>query len=454
MPNPNLRYEAENLNPFSAKGVLTFGSFAATLFATILFNLFVYLIIKGQLISVRVGLDVEKGLILFGIWFACSLFGFMSVTNAFIKRLAYVLDEEKLGGGWRSLIRIALLSPVLGLPLTIFAFFFFPGSPVPDVRSGASRAALKASLLSILLLGVFASIFLPSSLFGLERGHFRESMKGVVELFTPDGKNPIPSDELIKPAFAIATPGLRYLSWLASDFLRTRLLFKAIEENYKVVCDQRLGFMEVEVQDCFFNRLRKMSSSAPMVSPYFALFYETEYRKRQSELVHDQVKNQVDDMKQQLSIAEKGSEYLDEISGYRDENAAAQAEMAAKEIATQSAMMGFANSLLLLSNQLELVEVGPMFIERKELSKPSLLLRAFGSPELPFIEFGQDAQRYALITKLLPIFDFQLQSIELHANKNAGRLGGGGVVLKATLHDTKNRIAAIKRDPLAIGSNH
>lgn len=438
MAKPNLRDDTENLNPFSAKGVLTFPSFVAIFLGTALFNVLTFVMLKSQLISARASLDVEKGLLLYGLWFLFSLLGFMSVTNAFIKRWAHIFDERELGGIWKSLIRLSLLSPVLGLPISVLTFIFFPKSPVADVHGGAPKMALKASLLLSLLIGICAPFFLPGSLFGMERVQFRESMKGIVEVLTPDGKNPIPSDHAIRPVFAVASPGVRYLSWMAADFLRVRSLSMAIASSSKTLCDQRLGFMEVEVNDCFFYRLRQMSTKTPMASPYFALFYETDYRKRQSEDLRDNLTSLMDDLKQQVATAAPGAELG--------------AERRAEDMSIQSAMSGFANALLMLSNQLELVEVGPMFIDRRDLAKPVYLLRVFGSPELPFIELGQDAQRYSLISKLLPVFEFQLQNIEVQANRTADRLGGGGVVLEATLHETRNRIAAIKRDPLAIGS--
>lgn len=433
MAKPNLRDDGENLNPLSGKGVLTFSSFAAIFLGTVLFNVFVYLMLKGQLISARASLDVEKTLILYGVWFVLALLGFASITNAFIKRWAHILDEQKLGGIWKSLIRLSLLSPALGLPLTLVTLFFFPGSPVSDVNDGAPPATLKASLVFSLLLGIATTVFLPESIFGLERAHFRESMVGIIEVLTPDGKNPVPSDQAIRPVFAAATPGTRYVGWLAADFFRVRALALAIEANPEKVCDQRLGFMEMEVQDCFFYRLRKMSNKAPLVSPFFALFYETEYRKGQSENLRDNLQNVMDELKTHSATRED--------------------EIRADEVATHSALLGFASSLLMLSNQLELVEAGPLFIERKDLTKPNYLLRAFGSPELPFIELGQDAQRYSLIKKLLPVFEFQISNIEQQAKKTAAQLGGGGVTLMATLHDTRNRIEAIKRDPLAIAQS-
>lgn len=431
MATPNLKDDTENLNPLSSKGVLTFGSFVAIFIGTMLFNAFAYLMVKGQLIAARGAMDVEKSLILYGVWFAFSLMGFASITNAFIKRWAHILDQRELGSFWKSIIRLSLLSPALGVPITLVTIVFFPKSPVQDAHAGAPPLALKASLLLSLVIGVATTLFLPESYFGLERAHFRKSTSGIVELLTPNGENPIPSDTAIRPLFAVASPGTRYVAWLMGDFLRTRALSRAIQISAEKVCDQKLGFMDVEVQDCFFYRLRQMSKDAPFVSPYFALFYETDYRKLQSENLRDQLQQTMEELK-------------------REGDVDSAAEWRADQVATQSAMSGFANALLMLSNQLELVEAGPLFIDRKELTKPVYLLRAFGSPELPFIEFGQDAQRYSLIKKLLPVFEFQFSSIETQARKSASGLAGGGVILDATLHDTRNRIEAIKRDPLGI----
>jgi hypothetical protein len=146
-----------------------------------------------------------------------------------------------------------------------------------------------------------------------------------------------------------------------------------------------------------------MALKVPMVAPYFALYFETEYHK------------------------------------------------ALNEIAIQRPVERYANSILMLSNLLELLEPGPMFIERAHLLKPSFLLHAFGSPEFALVEVGQDVQRMTIVQKLLPIIDGQIETLERSLKEGGSELGPDEVSVQAEMREILIRVQAVRKDPLMLG---
>ena len=396
----------ENFNPLSSKGRLSFFAFAWTLLATFVVNLVIYALIRGALIHARAELDKKSTVIFYVVWFLLATLGFRVTSSCFIKRWSDILAQENIGRPLRALIRFSLLSPLLGFPLALATLLFFPQSPMNDVTDGGSKSGILLFLVGFLALTVGFSCFLPNSWFGLERIQFRESSDAYAPGFN-DGKNPFPSEALVKPLLAVATPVLRYLAWVGSDFLRTRMLSQAVGNNAATLCVEKMGFIRVEVQDCYFKNLRKMSTQTPMVSPYFALYFETEYRKAAVKPTAD------------------GS----------------------------AAMAGIANGLLMISNLIELLEPGPIYIERAHLLKPSFLLHAFGSPEFPLVEAGQDIQRLAIVDKLLPIISTQVESIRSIMKSVGQMVGPDEVLVQSELRDIDIRIQAIRKDPLMIGSS-
>lgn len=423
----NLKDDWENLNPFSGKGILTFPTFAMILGATILFNFLAFTVVRTQLISARTAMNKETALVWYGVWFLLSVIGFTSITNAFIKRWAGILGDRELPGLWKMLIRFGLLSPAFGLPVCFATFLFFPRSPVSDAGDGAPRFGLLGTLVMSFVIGFATSVFVPSTFYGLDRAHFRQSIDSFISFVAANRKNPLPSDQLLKPIYAVASPASRYLFWIAADLYRTRSLSQAIDKVPQQLCSERLGFIEVEVKDCYFFHLRKMATSTPMISPYFALYFETQYRKTAAESLKEDLEARLADFKS--GIANPAIENH------------------------KIAMRGFANSLLMASNQLELVEPGPMFIRRTELLKPIFFLRAFGSPEIPFVEAGQDIQRIALLEKLMPVFEFQLSASEAEFEKVKDRLGSGAIALESTLRDLRIRLNALRKDPLMLAAD-
>ena len=407
MHRPGKPEEKQNINPFSGKGSLTFGPFVWTLFATVVVNLIVYAMVRGGLIPVRATLDKEKAAIFYVIWFILSVLGFTVIANSFIKRWADILGEPALSSTLRSVIRFCLLSPLIAFPMTFATFAFFPGSPFVEVPDGGSKGGALGFLGGVIALSLVVALFLPNSFFGLERAQFRDSTTEFVNGNFNAGKNPFPSENVLKPALAAATPAFRYLAWMASDFVRTRMLNSAIDTNFSTLCAEKMGFLHVEVKDCYFKHLRIMATKAPMVSPYFALYFETEYRRAANE---------------------------------------------ARSAESRIPMDRFADSLLMVSNMVELLEPGPMFVERTHLLRPSILLHAFASPEFPLVEAGQDIQRLAMIQKILPVIRMQTEAIEAALKAVGQVVGPDEVSIRSELRDIQIRVQAIQKDPLMIGS--
>lgn len=400
--------QVDRLNPFSSKGRLSFAPFFGTVVVTVFINIFVYLIMRSKLIPARAALDKERTILLYAVWIVFSIVGFSVISNTFIKRWSAILGSEP-GRLLRGLIRFSLLSPLLSYPLTFLTLLFFPASPIADVESGGSRPATVLVLVLTLTFGIGAASFLPSAWFGLDRLEFRESVEPYAAMGFQNGKNPLPTSKQVKPLLSAATPGGRYLFWLAMDFVRARALQQSVDRDEVKTCAQRLGFMRTEVQDCYFSNFRKMGTVAPFVTPYFGFYFEGAYRKS----------------------------VLDE---------------AAKD-AKQTPMQGFAANMVMISNLVELIEPGPMFVERTHFLKPEFLLHAYGSPEVPLVEAGQDFQRVNLLERILPMFDEQIKALNTMIDQIGSVMGPDEVTVRAEIRELENRVAAIKRDPLMLGKH-
>lgn len=428
----------ENLNPFSSQGTLTYPSFVVSLVALSVFNLLAFVILRSQLLPARLGLQVHKGLVIYGVWVLISMLGFWAVTNTFIKRWQQILDREELAGWMRSCARLGLLSPLVSFPLLVASLMVFSGSPVPPVRRGGSVSTFFGL---ILLLSVATTIgglisahsFGQAERLGVDGAFFRESLRPVAG--SPSVQRALewfPQPRPTQFFLLVANPGLRYLGWLAGDLTRSRLLFHAIEEQPEKLCATKLGYIGVEVSDCYFHQLRTIASVAPLVAPYFAFLYETRYRREATEQLTNNAQTTV-----------PGSGSID----FSTPEAAAKFQAEAAKLVQQT----FASNLLMLSNQLELLEPGPMFKTRRSLLAPSYLLRAFASPEIPLLELSQDIQRYQIISKFLPLFEMQETAIRQALANNENALGLFAVDVRSKLNELAARVTALRRDPLLIG---
>lgn len=394
----------ENLNPFSSRGRLSFGSFLAVTGVTVLFNVLVFIAIRGHIIAARAVVDRPKGLILYGVWGGLSIAGFAVLSNSFVKRWNAILDRAEPSRFWNGLLRFSLLSPLFSYAITLVTLLYFPQSPLQDARSLRSRGPVRMVVAIVLVLSLVVGIFLPGAWFGVDRLQFRESAQTFARLAFDRGKNPLPSELVLKPIFMALTPGGRYLGWMLADFIRTHGLSLAVEADPTTMCSERLGLFGKEVPDCYFWNLRKMAEQAPLVSPYFALFFEAQYRTGVMRVLAS------------------------------DPN--------------RTSLQGFAADMVMLSNLIELLEKGPLFVERIHFLRPPFLLHAFASPEVPLVEAGQDVQRVSLLTKTIPELERQLHDIRLMLDEVGPSLGAEEVTVRSEYDDLDRRIQALKRATL------
>lgn len=399
-------YKFENINPLSGQGRLSFGSFLWSLFGAVVCNLVIYAVLRSLLISARTGFAKDRMMFVYILWFVLAWLGFAIVSNTFLKRWRVILGEPEINQFWKFVIRFSLLSPILGVPLTI-ATFLFAGRSLEDIVDEGARHSALLILVLCLGLGLGATYALPSSVVGLERIEFRNSVRPFV---VPAGydENPIPMGAVVKPVLALSTPSLRYVAWLAGDAIRTKILSLAVEREGPQVCRERLGYLAVEVQDCYFSLLRKMANEAPLVSPYLPLYFESAYRKQIMSRVQQEVSTDL--------------------------------------------MKAFAANMLVISNQLELLEPGPMFVERTQFLRPTGSLYAFASPEVPLVEAGQDFQRLFLVARILPLIESQMLAVRESHRKYYYDLAVNEATVAGQLRALQIRIDRLKRDPLHIGA--
>lgn len=396
---------ADSLNPISSKGRLSFAAFASSLAAFSILNLMAFVLIRSRLIPARVTLQEDKAMALYAVWLVFSILGFYCVTNLFLKRWAAILGDEKLSAWLRIVLRVGLLSPLFAYPLTLITFLFFPGSPVRSVENGGSRRSILMLLGVSFALSMMISLYVSRDVFGLERTEFRQSIENFASYGFKNGTNPIPRDIWMRPFMAAAPPATRYLTWIGTDFVRTKSLSLAVEDASDVLCQEKMGFAGIEVADCFFWNMRKIADVAPFISPVFGFYFESKYR---------------------------------------------QAHPPSMEMDDGVLQRSFATSMVTISNQLELIEMGPMFVSRVHLLKPTALLHAYGSPEIPLVEAGQDIQRYMLHRRIMPIIEMQLDAIREHLEKSSDRLGESELAMLKEFREIQARVAKVKRDPLMV----
>lgn len=419
-------------NPFSSKGQIGFYPFVVSLVVLMSYNILVWQVLIKPIMDARVSLDVRRALELYVIWALLTSIGYFVITNLFIKRWARLINVPQLKGVLRSVIRLSLLSPTLSVVLFSATILFFPTSVLNVLRNGKEKGFLKFLLVMVLFFGGAIAAVLPNRIYGIQNIHLKDSVKKLTEFYHEGGIDQFPTDEVFKAMFSVASPAARYLGLMAADFIRLRYLAKAVQEYPNDFCKERLGFLGVEVPDCFLFQLRKMSEQAAFVSPAFTLYYESNYRK------------------------EKMSEVQREITDLPRATEQSSTDIAAQSSLnlTKHAVPLLATSLLSLSNQLELMEVGPILHDRRGLIEPEVFLRLMGSPELVFIELGQDAQRYTLVKKLMPLFKLEATSAQkvfeqiqaIGANLWPEQLN----LFKAQLAEIDVRISKLEKDPLAI----
>ena len=109
-----------------------------------------------------------------------------------------------------------------------------------------------------------------------------------------------------------------------------------------------------------------------------------------------------------------------------------------------------AQTLLVISNQLELLETGPSFLDRRSLLEPSALLHFYASPEVPIVEAGQDLSRIVLKDKFVPLIEMQIGMMEGLLDSAEKNLGPKIVDFRAQIRELRMRAEQLRRNPLLL----
>ncbi|HRK09255.1 MAG TPA: hypothetical protein PLZ57_15915 [Pseudobdellovibrionaceae bacterium] len=435
--------EDDDWNILKSKGSLSAKAFFTLLGGLMLFNLFVYAIIKGLVQPARQVLDVEKMATLYGIWFVLCLASFYLLTNVFLKRWARILGRP-VTSGWKSFLRLCMLSPTLSVPLLLITSLFTFNGAVPE---RPPKWLIAKMILGALVLTQVAVMLMPSKIFDNRKYAILASMKQVlpagsqIPFLIPDG--------MLAGMYPYLTPTQRYFYWLGTDWIRAATLAKHADDPASSLCKSKLTYLGAEVQDCYFGSFRKMADVAPFASPFAILWFETKYRTRVLGTGFGDAGAAAMNASGSESSAADGIESTGDPEKDAAIRLAAQAQMemlAQRELAQKA----FAGTLLMVSNQLELLEASPYFKSRRRFTAPHWLIQALGSPEVPMIEAGQDFQRYYVAEKIYPVIKFQLENIEQKFADARDKMGPIAVDIDAALRDVNFRIQQIKADPMLI----
>jgi len=405
----------DSLNPLTSKGRISYGPFVGSLALIGVFNLLVFGMMRSQLLPLRQAGDRDRLIVVYGVWLVLSLLGYAMAVNTMTKRWATVWEEDDCPGWLRSILRLALVSPImswvaLGLTLLTSSKLGLFGGNVETPKRNAIFGWLVGVGLALAVVLYMTSVSSPVVGLGVAQSRFQHSLQHTAPGFTP-GKNLFPPDRLTQAMMVIISPGLRYGLWIGMDFVRTRLIEKGIRELPNAFCRERLGFSGVEVPDCFFWNLRKTAAISPMVTPYFGLYNESLYRQ---EL-----------MRQETARADQ-------------------------MMVESHPQMKIAQTLLVISNQLELLETGPSFLDRRSLLEPSALLHFYASPEVPIVEAGQDLSRIVLKDKFLPLIEMQIGMMEGFLDSAERNLGPKIVDFRAQIRELRMRAEQLRRNPLLL----
>ncbi len=435
--------EDDDWNILKSKGSLSAKAFFTLLGGLMLFNLFAYAVVKGLIQPSRQVLDLEKMGILYGIWFVLCLVSFYLLTNVFLKRWARILGRP-VSSGWKSFLRLCMLSPTLSVPLLLITSMFSFNGAIPERPAKWTIAKL---MVGAFILTQVAVMMMPAKIFDNRKYAILASMKqnlpagAQIPFLIPDG--------MLGTMYPYLTPTQRYFYWLGTDWIRAATLAKYADQPGSALCKAKLTYLGAEVQDCFFGNFRKMAEVAPFASPFAILWFETQYRTKVLGAGFGDAGSAVAQAaKDEKTLAEQM-----ESTGDAEKDAAiglamqAQIEMRAQRELAQKA---FASTLLMVSNQLELLEASPYFKSRRRFTAPHWLIQAMGSPEVPMIEAGQDFQRFYVAEKIYPVIKFQLENIEQKFGEARDKLGPIAVDIEAAIRDVNFRVQQIKADPMLI----
>ena len=388
-----------NWNPFSAKPGLDFAAFVTNIVAIAAVEFSFGWYVQLPLQAAKAHVDQKQIAILYASWALASLFGFFFVCNTFIKRWAAIYGMLECPWWMKSVARLLLMSPLLSIWATLFTLMFSEEGVLfqdREERVGIVwRALATLFVFHIGFLGyrlVQKEITFRGGTFALKNEtSMRDSLPAgfVRDIWLPGGT-----------FYVHAYPYLSPLSKLAlsvyGDFARTKILSDQVSDCASYYVGQK-------VPNCFLQSYREVAAKRPFVTPAFGLIFETRYRQ----------------------AAVKGAQ-------------------------PKTPIEAFALNAVTVENLLVYLEPGDMVYDRKNFLKPVGLLPFYGSPELPAISIGQDAQKFVLAAKLTPMLAPQIKKLSDSVDQMKGALTPEEAKMTADkITELRARLKALESNPLA-----
>ena len=406
-----------NLNPLSANGRLDAVSFVLSLGGLCCVLFYAMFVVRGPLEMARSSFDVQRAQVYYAVWVLFSILGFWMVTNTFIKRWQGIVGVAKLGKFYRSLLRLSLLSPLLSIWITGLTV-----AHVKTKREGLPLIDLSRWLLVALSLGFFHV--------GVLGWRYSQGEVKFIDGVVPHLAHPaspdaslravlppgtilplLPGEGFMLHAFPYVNPLGKMMLSVYDDFIRMRALYTEVSSPASPLCKKRLGYVGIEVKDCFFYNFRLVSEKYPFTTPIIAFWFETKYRQ------------DLPPPPPPLANAEE----------------------------PESPLQRFVPVMLTINNLLSVMETGAGSQSRLAFLHPTGLLRFFASPDIPMLSLGQDAQRVLLSAKAVPLLKPRLLQLREQFDLMRAHVppkAGDDVAIE--LADLQGRLNGLERDPLSI----
>lgn len=392
----NLKKQLSGLDPFSSAGQLNALSFIIVLLPLIAFSMSFMPALEGRLEASRANHNFRFVVIWYVMWVMGSLLVFHMVANLFIKRWSSILGGEIRSGWLKLLIRLMLLSPLLSIwfvgltsLFTKRGFYFVDGVRI--------RRLIFSGVLS---LGVFHVGYIA---WQIDKDEMEFSSSGLrvknletpklsmsfVEKYLNENSNEkeqkigeidlrhkayklLPNEGFYVHFYPYLDPAGKYFSALSSDILRSFILFLGAHGEDKSMCRKRLGYIGVEVKDCFFYNYRQAASGLGFASPLPGLALEVKYRT----------------------------------------NLLAGSMTGDKPMSPEQLYSHLASGLIFINNALMFLEAGNLERKSSFPFQPEGLIRALSNPELPIMKLGRDLESFVMSRKVVPQLQAQLAAIE------------------------------------------
>lgn len=371
--------------------------------------------IQGPLASARSHVDEKQLIVLYAVWIAVSVVGFMMIANTFVKRWATIYGLSESPRWLRQLGRLLLISPLLSVWALLYTLLFArEGLAFSD---GSSRSKVVGFAFVTLLLFHFGylGVAMVEGDVRFSGGRFssiREvSQLESVSLVVP-GARPdmwLPGAGFSVHVYPYLSPLMKLALMVYGDFVRAKTVSDAVAASSGELCADVPKYEGQSVPNCFLTLYREMGERRAFVTPAFAILFESRYRQAETER------------------AMRGA---------------------------LTPMLSFGFNAISLDNIIGLLEPSSLNYDRRRFTHPIGMLALFGSPELPSIAIGQDMQRFALSSRLLPALEPQLTSLNKSLADMKGALDPSDETrARARVRSLEARITALKSDPLAIHSD-